>query len=779
MKKWLKYLPIVFLVGVGVFAYRDFIWKPSYFWTPGDWLQYSFIEEFIRQSILQAKELPLWDPHQFSGMVFLAQPITKLFSITLPLILLAPETSLAIRLDWLFHFLVAGVGFYWLLRQFQVRHLVSLAGGIAYMLGGIFNNFPYNTSTFFLGFAWLPLVFGSFWLSLFEKKWKLAIIAGVFIAIQILSGQGPIVVYESLILALVSLYYLLVNIRGVSKLLSNLWLAIRNYLLTFGVGGLLSAVKLLPILEFSQYTDRGNIVLHYLEIIKTPFLGHLFDFTPSPESTLRFFIGLIWPALACLGILGLFHKKFWRLSLFLLFMMGFFYLTSMGSNLTRGWSEFYSPYELLWRYWPGFDSLFFPARLLGLVIFFGLILAGLGFNLLLNLLEKLTGKKWLVLILSLILIAATLSEYLNFTQKFTHLVERDFDRKEMLKDLSPWAKEFKENPFSFRTINLVDTELTSQYLVLKEGYQNAGGTSSAYFDFYLPYLAAGSRHGKFYTGGVEVWKEKSLKRLGELNVRYLITENKKDAQFGLQQISEWRDKRFAWENPFFQKRLWSPNYALFLVGENRASDFDVKKTLAVLNFIEESEDLPAVFYQKALPKGIPEGELILALDKSSEQLLSSNQHKVQALEFQSTRIPIELDNVDHNMEKERPGFILSQKSQNLFKELIKPVESPPKLDFQIMDFAINQVKFKIQTSSPNQPIVYAENNYPGWRAFLDDKEIPLFTVNGSLKGIIVEKPGEHQLEFKFISQSFRIGLLISLVSLMGLILIWLKLFKRN
>lgn len=781
MKRWLKCLPVIFLVGIGLFAYRDFILKPAYFWPPGDWLQYSFIEEFIRQSILKAKDLPLWDPNQFSGMVFLAQPITKVFSVTLPLILIAGETSFAIRLDWLFHFLVAGAGFYWLLRSFRVRLLVALAAGIAYMLGGIFNNFPYNTSTFFLGFAWLPLVFGCFWHSLFQKKAKLAVIAGILIAIQILAGQGPIVVYESLILALVSVYYFLTNLGKPQKILSNFWLVVRNYFLSFGVGGVLSAVKLLPVLEFSQYTDRQVLNLHFAELIKTPFLGHLFDFSPSTSNSFRLFVGFLWPALSLLGILGLFHKKTWRISLFLLILLVFFYFASMGANLNKALPDLPNLYEILWRLWPGFDALFFPARLLALVIFLGLILAGLGFNLILDLVEKLSHQKWIAILLALILLGATLFEFLNFTQKFTKLYQRDTTRPENLKETLPWAKEFQNSPHSFRALNLDDDDPTSQYFVLKEGYQNAGGASSAYFDFYLPYLAAGSRHGKFYTGGVEVWKEKSLKRLGEFNVKYIINKTYEDARFGLKEAYHWEKggrELFAWENPFFRERLWTPAEIFYLVGKERG-ELAAKKSLALLNFIEEKGSSPAIFYQTTSRlKGMPAGETVFVADDSSEKLLRAKDIKFQRLNFEPIKIPIELDNADHNMEKDRPGFILSSESQNILEKFINPFSTPPSLDFQILDFGVNKVKIQVQTSQSNQPIVYAENNYPGWRAELNKKEVPIFTAQGSMKGVVIENPGSHTLEFKFISQSFKIGLLVSVISLIGLIFFWLKFLRK-
>jgi hypothetical protein len=70
------------------------------------------------------------------------------------------------------------------------------------------------------------------------------------------------------------------------------------------------------------------------------------------------------------------------------------------------------------------------------------------------------------------------------------------------------------------------------------------------------------------------------------------------------------------------------------------------------------------------------------------------------------------------------------------------------------------------TISANQAcyLVLSEIFYPGWKAKMDGKDIPILCGNYIFRVIPLEQ-GEHEVELRFVSRPFRIGAIISLLIL--------------
>ena len=78
------------------------------------------------------------------------------------------------------------------------------------------------------------------------------------------------------------------------------------------------------------------------------------------------------------------------------------------------------------------------------------------------------------------------------------------------------------------------------------------------------------------------------------------------------------------------------------------------------------------------------------------------------------------------------------------------------------------------------PLVISNIYYPGWKAFINGKNVPIYRVNYLLQAVIVPA-GESLVEFKFLPRSFYNGFYISVGSLAFTIsitfLIWRKRFQ--
>jgi uncharacterized membrane protein YfhO len=74
----------------------------------------------------------------------------------------------------------------------------------------------------------------------------------------------------------------------------------------------------------------------------------------------------------------------------------------------------------------------------------------------------------------------------------------------------------------------------------------------------------------------------------------------------------------------------------------------------------------------------------------------------------------------------------------------------------------NSIKANVSANSKTF-INFSQNNYPGWRAYVDGKRTKIYMVNGLIQGIALDG-GEHTVEFKFIPQSIIAGAIIMLIT---------------
>ncbi len=96
-------------------------------------------------------------------------------------------------------------------------------------------------------------------------------------------------------------------------------------------------------------------------------------------------------------------------------------------------------------------------------------------------------------------------------------------------------------------------------------------------------------------------------------------------------------------------------------------------------------------------------------------------------------------------------------------------------ELKIISYEPNKVIIETKTDG-NQLLVLTDNYYPGWKAMIDDKETKIYRSNYTFRAIILPK-GSHKIVFKYQPESLKIGIFISLISLMtyaGLLIYRLK-----
>lgn len=102
----------------------------------------------------------------------------------------------------------------------------------------------------------------------------------------------------------------------------------------------------------------------------------------------------------------------------------------------------------------------------------------------------------------------------------------------------------------------------------------------------------------------------------------------------------------------------------------------------------------------------------------------------------------------------------------------KPLEQEKCGDIEFLKYFPNYEKIKIKVTK-DCFLVESASNYLGWQAFLDGNKIKIFPVKDILRGYQISQ-GEHVLELKYLPKSFVYGKLVSVISLIVLIIIFLK-----
>ncbi|MBN2085887.1 MAG: hypothetical protein JW748_11760 [Anaerolineales bacterium] len=144
--------------------------------------------EFIRQSITQFGEIPLWNPHTLGGTPFAADPLSGLYYPPLWLALILPA-PLAFNILFFLHLAFAGFGAYFLAREEGAGEVASLLAGIAF--GGLPKLVAHAAAghlTLVLAVSWTPwLLFAARQAACkgSTRRWALAgVMAGIIFLID-------------------------------------------------------------------------------------------------------------------------------------------------------------------------------------------------------------------------------------------------------------------------------------------------------------------------------------------------------------------------------------------------------------------------------------------------------------------------------------------------------------------------------------------------------------------------------------------------------------------
>jgi len=102
--------------------------------------------------------------------------------------------------------------------------------------------------------------------------------------------------------------------------------------------------------------------------------------------------------------------------------------------------------------------------------------------------------------------------------------------------------------------------------------------------------------------------------------------------------------------------------------------------------------------------------------------------------------------------------------------LPSPVDPPAGDDLVTFDLYSPNRSVIMANLASSGLLVFSDIYYPGWNAYVDGVAQPIYATNIAMRGVYVPA-GQHTIEFKYEPLSFKIGLYISLTTLLVLILL--------
>jgi len=492
---------------------------------------------------LKNNQLPLWTPYYYSGRPLYAQPEYYFIDFNLLLVALTKNIYLAMNFSAIIHLFIAGIGMYFLANYLSGSRKAAFISALIYMFNGFVHTFVVPGNIMIIeGYSLVPLIILFYIKALKEKNFIFnSAIAGIFAAMLIFVGGVIFFPYLFLLIAAYSIIYLIDN-NFTSRILKLALVGVIISAVGFGI----SAIKLLPDIEFMNLSNRG-IGLPYQEYLGEPinlenFVYLFITNVISSGSGISAAIGIAGFVLLIFG-LSKFRNKIVLFSILIIIIS---LLMSSDSFLTK----------LLYKI-PVFNQTRHVERSVFLFAFASSILAGFGFLRMQSLTDK---YKKIIQTAAYLLIVVLIFSELIFLQEIPKSI------KSIQPNEIPILDYMGKDKSQFRTINTALSTLVgaSGYNYYSQfGISEIKGGSGIWFNDYLDYLL--------------VAQNSPAKLWGVLNNKYVIMSQNASIE-GLSFVQKFNDCSncpiwesygpYLFKNEFFLPRYYIVPNSILVVGDS-------------------------------------------------------------------------------------------------------------------------------------------------------------------------------------------------------------------
>jgi hypothetical protein len=210
----------------------------------------------VAREIVRSGSLPLWNPYTLSGVPFLAAAPWLGFFYAPYLLFYVLDPLKVLGYLALLQMGLAGAFTYLYVRSIACHRLASLLGALSFGFGGfLLANVPWlpRVSTV----IWVPLLFLSVERVLVKGTYAYALVGALATAMCVLAGNLAATVYVLLAGALYFVFRLVALLRSKAASLAGRRAAVLGIAIL--LGGMASAVQLIPTWEVSKFTQRLHV----------------------------------------------------------------------------------------------------------------------------------------------------------------------------------------------------------------------------------------------------------------------------------------------------------------------------------------------------------------------------------------------------------------------------------------------------------------------------------------------------------------------------------------
>src|SRR5271157_2856345 len=663
---------------------------------------------FIKHSLANYGQIPLWSDSILSGYPFAADPLSGLWyppgwpALILPL-------PLGFNILVLIHFLWGGLGMFFFLRSDKKNELAALFGAAMFeSLPQLYAHFGAGHLTMVYAVCWIPWLF---WAekkrSLLEKFNRFTILPGAILGMMLLADIRT-TAYAAMGWTLYSIYLKLANHDesqlnvdpeklsvSIKKTLMVIIHWVPIYALELFIGALLAAPLLLPLAEFTRLSTRQLMVPADILSYSLPpanLLGVLIPDMGAYAETLTY-----CGALSVVIFLWiLIDRSLRRKNAFWIGLVVLAFIYSLGSSL---------PFSAIMEHLPGFSLLRVPARMVFMAGFALAVLLASGIE-------------------SLLVTAPVFS---NRSKKAANLV---------LAGLSFF----------------VDLIAVGVWLINKSfPIEFVWGAVAITFFSVLILLRINNRIS------VKSWTI----ILFPMFVLDLLTVDFTQVDFhSITQVSSQPNQLIGdmdqQKNLF---RVYSPSYSL---PQNIAADHDIEladgidplQLQSYVNFMRGASGVPTTGYSVTLPP-------FATGDPQTDN--KNYTPDARALGILNVKYIVSNFDLHANGIEELGIFGNTRLYQNMLvlpRAWVQPVSSNIGLDIRPVQILTNKPnQIQLEASGPGL-LVLSEINYPGWNVSVDGKEQKIENVMGLVRGVKLGS-GQHHILFTYSPLTVYISLVIS------------------
>lgn len=749
-------LPILYLSGA-LFSTGSLLGSPS-----AD-IKVEVYSKLYGYNELSNLSIPLWNPYRFSGMPYVATLHPSIF-YPFNLIFFVLSVSRAINWSIAVHLFLSGAFTYYLLKYYDVNRFGSTIAGVVYMFAAPHVMHIYAGHFIVLNaMVWTPLMF--LFLDRFVKGegLKYGIFLSFTIALQLLAGQPQYLFYSMIALSLY-LFSLLIRLRIDGTGWNKIWpkgLAFAGFIL---LGLALSAAQILPTAEIINYSTREKLSYEWVSLFSFP-----------PENLLTFLIpdffgdmlkvsywgkNYLWEMSAYVGIMpimlaviALFYARRWVV---------WFFAGLAIASVVLAMGKYTPLLKFLYNYVPGFHLFRGNSKFIFLNAFALAVLSGFGADTLIRSFDDLNKRFRIGVVgFSLLLTAGLLVMYAAFDETwFRGTIDR-----------AVYSGDFFSNPEPF----------------MQRGFESvAAGSFSKGILWAVTLLISGAAVLLLHSYGK--LKEKAL-------MSAIITIIVLDLfSFGVRYMVTFDSRLIYWDREVvgFLKHDKEPFRVI-------APEMDVNSGMAAgIEVLGGYDTIMVKRYSEYinLSQGISPDNPSLWLNINSTNKLT-NLLNAKYLVLQSGQtfnnpafMPV-FDNNRYRIYKDvnalPRAFVVHEVKvlegrDNIFRELVSAEFNPLSIAIteeemavplsrtdhlspfpRFVEYSANRVIVETNITEPGL-LVLGDVYYPGWKAYVDGKETKIYKANYVMRGVALPG-GRHMVEFRYEPLLFKMGALISIMTL--------------